>query len=126
MIMNKIKETLLPFFTLFTSLSTLLCCALPALLISLGLGTAMISLTSNFPAIIWLSKYKLILFIISGILLSVSGYFTYRKGQSCPTDPKLAETCMKVRKFNKIILWVSVTIYLIGLFFAYIINYFLG
>lgn len=123
--MNKIKEIILPFATLFTSFSTLLCCALPALLISLGLGAAMISLTSTFPALIWLSIYKLQLFIVSGVLLFVSGYFTYRKGQSCPTDPDLAKTCMRVKKFNKIIFLVSVSLYTIGLFFAYVINYFM-
>ncbi len=124
--MNKLKEIFLPFFTLFSSFSTLLCCALPALLISLGMGAAMISLTSNFPALIWLSKHKLELFIFAGILLAISGYFTFKKGQSCPADPKLAKACTKLKRINKIIFLVSVILYLIGFFFAYIINYFLA
>jgi uncharacterized membrane protein len=120
--MNKIKTTILPIMTLFTSFSTLLCCALPALLVSLGMGAVMIGLVSNIPGLIWLSAHKLGLFIIAGIMLSISAFFTYRKGQSCPADPKLAKACQKLNKFNKITLWISIILYLIGFFFAYIIN----
>lgn len=123
--MNKIKDTTISIATLFTSLSTLLCCALPALLVSLGMGAVMIGLVSNFPQLIWLSSHKTELFTIAAIMLTIAGYFTYKKDQSCPADPKQAKTCNNLKKFNKIIFWVSVILYLIGFFFAYLFEYIL-
>lgn len=118
--MNKIKDTTVSIATLFTSFSTLLCCALPALLISLGMGAVMAGLVSNVPQLIWLSNHKTELFTIAAIMLIISGYFTYRKGQSCPVDPKQAKTCSNLKRFNKIVFWVSVVLYLVGFFFAYL------
>jgi hypothetical protein len=119
-VMNKTKDSIVGILTLFTSISTLLCCALPALLISLGLGAVMAGLVSNVPQLIWLSNHKNELFIIAAIMLIISGYFTFKSGQSCPADPKQAKACNNLRKFNKIIFWVSASLYLVGFFFAYI------
>jgi|APSaa5957512493_1039668.scaffolds.fasta_scaffold161159_1 mercuric ion transport protein len=123
--MKKTTETFSSILALFTSFTTLFCCALPILLISLGMGAAMISLTANFPALIWISQYKLELFIIAAIMLTISGYIIFKKQQSCPADPKLAASCKKLKKINKIIFYIAVTFYLIGFFFAYIINLFI-
>ena len=35
------RQTILPSLSLFTSVGTLLCCALPALLVTLGMGAAL-------------------------------------------------------------------------------------
>ena len=123
--MNKIKDTILPMISLFTSISTLLCCALPALLISLGMGAVMAGLVSNVPQLIWLSKHKLILFILAGIMLVVSWYFIYRKDQSCPVDLKKAKACMSLKRFNKMVFWISSYLYIIGIFFAYVVTLFI-
>ena len=118
--MNKVKDITLNIATLFTSLSTLLCCALPALLISLGMGAVMAGLISNIPQLIWLSNHKAELFIIAAIMLIISGYFTYKKNQSCPIAPNKAKACKNLQKFNKIIFWISIILYIIGFFFAYL------
>jgi len=52
------KSRLVDFLTLFTSASTLICCALPALLVAIGAGSVMAGLVSNVPQLIWLSKHK--------------------------------------------------------------------
>jgi hypothetical protein len=122
--MNSTKDLLLSTVTLFTSASTLLCCALPALLISLGMGAVMAGLVSNVPQLIWLSMHKVELFLIAGILLSISGYFTFRSGQVCPIDQKQAKACATLKRFNKIVFIVSVVLYAIGVFFAYILPLF--
>lgn len=119
--MIKIKESLLPFFGLFTSISTILCCALPIILVTLGMGAVFASLTASFPFITWLAEKSIYLFAIATILLLIGGYFIFIKPGSCPADKKLAEMCNKTKKFNKIIWWLSVIILTISFFFKYIL-----
>ena len=45
--------------SLFASSSTLICCALPALLVALGAGAALSSLVSAVPQLVVLSEHKL-------------------------------------------------------------------
>jgi hypothetical protein len=71
--MDDLKKNLwVSFFSLFTSMSTLICCALPALLVSIGLGATMIGLVSTFPSLIWLSENKALVFTLSFFKLSIS------------------------------------------------------
>ena len=44
--------------SLFASSSTLVCCALPALLVAVGAGAALSSLVSAVPQLVWLSEHK--------------------------------------------------------------------
>ena len=119
--MTKIKESLLSFFGLFTSVSTILCCALPIILVFLGMGSVFASLTEHFPFITWLSKKSIHLFIIAIIFLLISGYFIFIKNKTCPANKKLANICSKTTKFNKIIWFLSVIILVISFFFKYIL-----
>ena len=119
--MIKIKESLLPFFGLFTSVSTILCCALPIILVTLGIGAVFANLTASFPFITWLAERSLYLFTIATNLLLIGGYFIFIKPQTCPADKKLAEICNKTKKFNKIVWWMSVIILAISFFFKYIL-----
>jgi hypothetical protein len=48
---------------------TLLCCVLPVLLVSLGLGTAVASLTSSAPWLVELSRHKEWIFAASFLML---------------------------------------------------------
>ena len=111
--------------SLFTSASTLLCCALPALLITLGMGAVMAGLVSNFPFIITLSNHKVLLFSVAGTLLILCG-FLIKKANSlpCPIDPNQAFVCKKLRKINKYIYLFSVFLFLIGAGFAFLAKYF--
>ncbi len=121
----KIKEIILPFFGLFTSLSTILCCALPIILVTLGMGAVFASLSANFPFITWLAERAVYLFAITAILLILAGYFIFIRPQTCPADKKLAEICNKTKRFNKIVWIISVAILLISLFFKYILILFI-
>ena len=104
---------------LFTSTGTLVCCALPITLVSLGMGATVISLTSNFPFLMTLSEHKLWVFALSGLLLCV-GWLVYKRERVCPVEPEMADLCQRSQKWNRRILWVSVVIWSIGFFAAFL------
>ena len=108
-------------FTLFTTTGTLICCALPIILVTLGLGTAVVAMTSTFPFLITLTKHKIWVFAFSGLMLAVSGWLMYRPGRACPTDPQLGQACNRAQRWNRRIYWISVTIWGIGFFAAYLL-----
>ena len=53
------KDIIIPLISLFTSFGTLICCALPALLVTIGSGAVLAGLISNVPQLLILSKYKI-------------------------------------------------------------------
>ena len=115
------RDTVLPSLALFGSTSTLLCCALPALLISLGAGAVMAGLTSAIPGLMWLSAQKNVLFIVAGAILTISSIIGWHQRTApCPTDPERAANCLQLRRFNARLLTTSWLAYGCGLFFAYI------
>lgn len=108
--------------SLFASSSTLICCALPALLIGLGAGAALSTLVSIVPQLVWLSIYKTEIFIFATCMLAFAGFMQWRARYApCPTDPQLAKTCQRTRRASLIIYFISLMIYLIGGFFAFIL-----
>ena len=52
--------------SLFTSGSTLICCALPATLVAIGSAATLASLVSSFPQLIWISEHKALVFGLAG------------------------------------------------------------
>jgi mercuric ion transport protein len=114
------RDTSIGFFTLFASSSTLICCALPIILVTLGMGASVAAMTSSFPFLIVLSQYKIWVFAISGFMLVLSAWLSYRPGQSCPSDDELARICALSKLWNKRILWVSIIIWNIGFFAAFL------
>lgn len=118
------RQTWLPFLSLFTSMGTLLCCALPALLVTLGLGASLAGFVSSAPWLVALSEHKVALFIGAGLLLGGAAYMQWRARYApCPVDPDQARACMRLRKMSLILLWLSIVIYAIGGFFAFIAQY---
>ncbi|HFD80385.1 MAG TPA: hypothetical protein ENK05_08355 [Gammaproteobacteria bacterium] len=107
-------------FTLFATSGTLICCALPILLVSLGLGAAVVAMTSHFPLLISLSQHKIWVFLFSGLLLALSGWLLYRPGRRCPADPVLARACSRARRWNLRVYWTSVALFCIGFLAAYV------
>jgi len=119
--MTRIREGFINYFTLFGSMSTLICCALPALLVSLGLGAVLAGVASNVPALIWVSEHKIQVFAFSAAMLSLNGFMLWKnKDAPCPIDPKLRDACVSGRKTSRNIYFVSLGIFLIGFFFAYV------
>lgn len=107
--------------SLFTSGSTLICCALPATLVAIGSVATLTSLLSVFPQLIWISEHKLEVFSLAALMLVLAAYLQWQARHApCPADPLLAAVCIKTRKSALVIYWVSVAIFMLGVFFAFI------
>jgi hypothetical protein len=107
--------------SLFTSGGTLLCCALPALLVAIGAGAALSSLISAVPQLVWFSLHKVEIFLAAGLMLALSGWLQWRaRSLPCPLDPELAAACTRTRKMSLRLYLLSAAIFLTGGFFAFI------
>ena len=104
---------------LFTTSGTLLCCAIPITLVSLGLGASVATLASAAPWIITLSQYKGWIFLTSAILIGISFWAIYRPGRICPTDPVLAAACNRADNWNRRFILLSSGMWLIGFIAAF-------
>lgn len=123
-ITNK-RSALLSYFSLFTSLSTLLCCALPSLLVLFGLGASVASMLSFFPWLVALSRHKALAFGASGVLIAcsfVNMYIILPRFRTAECRPDNANACADASKFSTILLWISATIYAVGFIVAFVIG----
>ncbi len=110
--------------SIFTSASTLLCCALPALLVALGAGAALATVVGAVPQIVWASAHKPLVFACAGVTLAIAGYLQFRvRAMPCPTDALLAKACARQRRVSNAVYCVSLTLYLAGASFAYLWPY---
>lgn len=120
------RAALLNYFSLFSSFSTLICCALPSVLVLLGLGTTVASFLSAAPWLVSLSRHKIWTFSIAGTLIAASFVMTYvvaprlREGEVCVADDPT--TCGEVSKLSRNILWGSALIWSGGFFVAYLLG----
>jgi hypothetical protein len=107
--------------SIFTSAGTLVCCALPAALVAVGAGATLASLVGAVPQLVWLSEHKLPLFVVAGTMLAIAGYFQHRaRFAPCPADPRLAAECERARRVSLRVYRVSLGIFALGFFFAFI------
>jgi mercuric ion transport protein len=120
------RAALLNYFSLFSSFSTLICCALPSVLVLLGMGTTVASLLSTAPWLVSLSRHKIWTFSIAGVLIATSFVMTYliaprlRQGEACDADDPT--TCGEVSKISRVVLWGSAFIWSCGFFVAYLLG----
>lgn len=107
--------------SLFATSSTLVCCAIPAVLVALGAGAALSSLVAVFPQVVWLSEHKEGLFVFAGVMMAASGVLQWRNRTApCPTDPALRDACLRTRKVSRVVFGFSVAFYLVGGWFAFV------
>ncbi len=108
--------------SIFTSSSTLICCALPALLVAIGAGATLAGLVTAVPQLIWLSAHKTLVFGAAGGMLALAGLLQYRAASApCPIDPPLAAACARTRRVSRWVYGVSLAIYLLGVVFAFLL-----
>lgn len=113
--------------TLLASTTTLVCCVLPAVLVSVGAGAVMIGLVSAFPQLVWLSEHKALVFGIAGVLLAASGAMIWRaRSLPCPIDPAAARSCTRLRRISAWLYGVSLAAFAAGAVFAFVIPALLG
>ncbi|MCI0432248.1 MAG: hypothetical protein L0271_01170 [Gemmatimonadetes bacterium] len=99
------------------SIATLVCCALPALLVLAGFGTAVAGVLSAAPWLVTLSRHKGWVFVTAAVLIMSSRFYAEHvaprfvpPGAACP--PALSRA-------TRMAWWVSVVVYAAGLFVAY-------
>jgi len=121
------RTGLFSYVSLFTSFSTLLCCALPSVLVLFGLGATVASALSVAPWLVTLSHHKNWVFIVAGFLIGGNFVYVYRiaprlqatRGACNPDDPVV---CQTASRFSRVVLWLSGALYVVGCFSAYILG----
>ena len=107
--------------SLFTSTGTLICCALPALLVALGAGAALSTLVAAVPGLVWISEYKEVVFGAAGVMLAISGWLQWRgRFAPCPVNPAQRDACLRTRKTSARVYLASVMVYMVGGWFAFV------
>jgi mercuric ion transport protein len=117
----------LSYLSLFTSIGTLLCCALPSLLVLFGLGATVASMLSEAPWLVTMSHHKHWIFVVAGLLISGNFIYVYVIAPKLPAtsgacDPSVPSACQTASRFSRIVLWCSAALYTIGCFTAYLLG----
>jgi len=115
---------LLSYLSLFTSFGTLLCCALPSLLVLIGLGATVASVLSAAPWLVAISRHKNLVFLFSGLLIAANFLLTYAlvpklRGNNSACSVEAPDACQDASRLGRAVLWGSLVIYTIGLLSAY-------
>jgi hypothetical protein len=121
------RPKLFGLLSLFASFGTLMCCALPSLLVLFGLGATVASFLAGASWLVTLSRHKVWVFSGAGVLIATNFVYVYAiaprlrtKLESCaPDDPS---ECAVSDRVSRAVLWVSAFIYVIGFFTAYILG----
>lgn len=109
------------FFSLFASTSTLICCALPALFVTLGAGASFANLVGTFPFLITLSEYKIAISCFALMMIITAGWMNYKTARlPCPADPELGKVCLQTRQRSQRVYYVSTVIFVFASGFTYI------
>lgn len=112
---------------LLASGSTLICCALPALLVTLGAGAALSTLVSAVPQLVWISEHKTPVFLGATAMMALGGWVQWRNRTApCPIDPKLRDACMRTRRFSARLYLFSLAVLAVGGWFAFIAPWLAG
>jgi hypothetical protein len=115
------------FGALLASGATLVCCVLPAVLVSLGAGAVLIGLVSAFPQLVWLSEHKVAVFGVAALLLAGSGALLWHSRRlPCPIDPAAARSCTRLRRISAVLYGVSTVAFCIGAAFAFVVPRLMG
>jgi len=107
---------------LIASTGTLVCCVLPAVMVSLGAGAALAGLVTAVPELIWLSERKALVFGVATVSLVVAGVLLWRaKSAPCPADARLAATCRRLRAWSNGLYIFSLLATMAGAIFAFVL-----
>jgi hypothetical protein len=107
---------------LLANTATLVCCVLPATLVSLGAGAVLVGLVAAVPQLIWMSERKTLVFGLAAGLLVVGGAaIVWAWRQPCPVDPDLGRKCMLLRRASVWLYGISAGLFVLGAVFALIL-----
>jgi hypothetical protein len=104
---------------LLASSATLVCCVLPAVMVSLGAGAVLVGLISAVPQLVWLSEHKAVVFGTAGVMLIVSGIMLASAARlPCPTEPRAAKACRRLRRVSAGLFSAATATYVLAVAFV--------
>jgi hypothetical protein len=116
------RNAAVAFLALLASTGTLVCCVLPAVMVSLGAGAALAGLVTAVPQLVWLSMHKAAVFGIAFAMLGVAGAMLWRaRGLPCPADPRLAAACAQLRRWSVWLWGAAAVLTALGATFAFLL-----
>jgi mercuric ion transport protein len=126
-VQGNVRDQAFGFLSLLTSFGPLICCALPSLLVLFGLGATVASFLSAAPWLVTLSRQKAWVFAGSGTLIALNVLYVYvlaprlrGADDTCPVNQPSA--CGTADRVSRAVLWISVAIYDVGFFTAYLLG----
>lgn len=112
---------------LLASASTLLCCVLPAVLVSVGAGAVVVAMVSAVPQLVWLSEHKGLVFGVAAAALAAGAIVLWRaRSLPCPTDPVAAASCARLRTLSQRMYGIALAAFALGVLFAFVLPGWLG
>jgi hypothetical protein len=110
----------LQYLSLFSSVGTLLCCALPSLLVLFGLGATVASALAAAPWLVELSRHKNWTFAVAGALLVANIFYMRSIAPRLQAGCDLGDdACARAARLNRVLLWISLALYAVGAVVAY-------
>jgi mercuric ion transport protein len=110
------------YLSLFASLGTLFCCALPALLVLIGFSlSGVLTFFTAIPGWQNFGQYDKLLFPLCGVLLASGFYFAYFQrsataAETCEVPTTGGESaCSTATRWNRRILWLSLFLFIVAL-----------
>jgi hypothetical protein len=133
------QSRLVGYVALFTSFGTLVCCALPSLLVLIGLGATVASFLTAVPWLVTLSQHKASVFTVSGLLIGANIVYVYhlvpkvrtvvgRRTTVVSQDPEdtcatpESDSCARADRRSRAVLSASVALYAAGFFAAFVLG----
>lgn len=121
------QSALSAWLSLLASSGTLVCCAIPALLVMLGAGAALAGFVAAVPQIVWLSEHKAWVFGIATVLMLAGGVLQWRNRHApCPIDPALRQACLRTRRWSLRLYLLSVSLLAVAALFAFVLPALMG
>ncbi|MGQ0702238.1 MAG: hypothetical protein ACT4PM_03795 [Gemmatimonadales bacterium] len=113
------SRSLSGYLSLFGSVGTLVCCALPSLLVLLGFGATVAAVLSGVPWLVTLSRHKGLVFAVAGAMIAANAYLGHRSARTMGCAPGEADACMAAHRRTRLVLWISAGLYASGFLVAY-------
>ncbi|MFM7315122.1 MAG: hypothetical protein ACKO0M_18510 [Cyanobium sp.] len=102
--------------------TTLVCCALPALLVLVGAGSVLATLLSWFPGLVVLSEQKAVVFGSAALALFAAGLALWQGTRlPCPVDPSEARRCRRRLRQARWLYAISCSAFAVGSFAAFVL-----
>jgi mercuric ion transport protein len=101
-------------------MGTLVCCALPIALVSIGAGSVVASLVSTAPWLVPFTRHKEWVFAFSGLMLFANYWALYRSGGAVCQPGGVCHPSHPVGKWMRRIFWGSVVMYVVGFAASYL------